>query len=639
MCGICGVISHNPEELRDHVAAMMRAMVHRGPDDEGYVELAVGRSAPAWVGLGFRRLSIQDLTTAGHQPMVHPETGDWLVFNGEIYNFRELREELDALGEHFRSGSDTEVLLAALARWGEGSLDRLDGMFAFAWFQSRSRRLLLARDPSGIKPVYWVACGRRFAFGSEIKALNVLPWLDRRLDVRSVVSHMSLLYAPRDATMFSAVKKLPPGHVLAIDDQCEPHVRRYSRLPYQAVPDITDRRHAAHECRDVLDRAVRRQLVADVAVGGFLSGGIDSSAIAFFAAKHLPRRGYPTFTMRLGDLSQKSEGFVDDLPHASLVARRFSLPLHVVTASPDLHVQTDRMVWQLDEPIGDPAALNVWYLCEAARDAGITVLLSGTGADDIFTGYRRHAALKIGAAWNRLPAWLRGTVERSSSRLAKGIPLGRRLAKLWRDSGKPPDERLAGMFMWLDWGWVRGLLSPDIAVGLGSWRPEHALQATVAELPPGVDPLRKMLHIEQSHFLADHNLIYTDKMSMAHGVEVRVPFLSPEVTRFAERCAPSILHRGLAGKSVLRDALRDVLPGRILHRPKTGFGVNLRAMVMPLVHERLLDRGRGGVMELLNKTAVEALAAAHESQAVDAAYPLYALVCIDSWIRQFRVAL
>jgi asparagine synthase (glutamine-hydrolysing) len=636
MCGIGGIISPDPAEIRADVAAMMRAMVHRGPDDEGYEQIEIGARGPPWLGLGFRRLSIQDLSTAGHQPMTHPRSGDWIVFNGEVYNFHELRRELEGEGDHFRGGSDTEVLLAALVRWGEGALARLDGMFAFAWFRADTRRLLLARDPSGIKPLYWVACGQRFGFASEIKALSELPWLDRRLDLRSLLAHVSLLYAPGDATMFAAVRKLPAGRVLLVDERCQPEIRRYAPLPYRSPPDITDPYQAASQCRAVLEKAVTRQLVADVRVGGFLSGGIDSSAIACFAAKHVGQGGYPAFTMRLGDLSQKADGFVDDLPHASLVARQFGLPLHVVTASPDLRSQTDRMVWQLDEPIGDPAALNVWYLCEAARDAGVTVLLSGAGADDIFTGYRRHTAWKYGAAWGRLPASLRGPIERVTAGLTKGLPVGRRLERLWRDIGKPPADRLLGMFTWLDGERARELLSAPALEAVGAWRPEDALRATVAEVPPTTDPLNKMLHVEQAHFLADHNLVYTDKMSMAHGVEVRVPFLAPEVVGFAERCAPHIMHRGLAGKNVLRDAMRGLLPRRILTRPKTGFGVNLRAMVMPLVRERLLSEPSSGIMSVLDRNAVEALATAHEHKVIDAAYPLYALVCVDSWIRQFR---
>jgi asparagine synthase (glutamine-hydrolysing) len=297
------------------------------------------------------------------------------------------------------------------------------------------------------------------------------------------------------------------------------------------------------------------------------------------------------------------------------------------------------MVWQLDEPIGDPAALNVWYLCEGARNAGVTVLLSGAGADDIFTGYRRHTALKYGAMWARLPSCIRRGIERSSTKLARGLPLGRRLSRLWRDIGKPPDERLIGMFMWLDGDRARELLSESTVQMLGEWLPEDAIRATVSEVPSSTDPMNRMLHVEQSHFLADHNLVYTDKMSMAHGVEVRVPFLSPEVVRFAARCAPSIKHRGLAGKSILRDAVRGTLPRRILTRPKTGFGVNLRSAVIPMARKRLLAGDSGGVMQVLNRTAVERLVSAHESGAMDAAYPLYALVCIDSWIRQFSATI
>jgi asparagine synthase (glutamine-hydrolysing) len=638
MCGICGLVMEDVEAIEPLVRQMMRSMLHRGPDDEGYEPIVLGQGiAEVRGGLGFRRLSILDLSTAGHQPMVHPRTGDCLVFNGEIYNFASLRRELEQHGETFRGASDTEVLLSALVRWGEGVLERLDGMFAFAWYQARWRRLILARDRSGIKPLYWVAAGRKFAFASEIKSLQLLPWLDRRIDYKALLGHISTLFAPRDATMFAAVRKLEPGQLLMIEEDCIPRVSRFTPVPYSIPPDIDDARQAANECRLVLGDAVQRQLVADVPVGGFLSGGIDSSAIAYFATNSGQRSTvYPVFTIRLGDLKQRGEGFSEDLPHASLVARTFGMPLHVVTASPDLRTQTDRMVWQLDEPIGDPAALNVWYLSEAARAAGVTVLLSGAGADDIFTGYRRHTALKFSALWRRTPAGLRSILERTSLRLSRGTSLGRRLTRLWRDTGRSANDRMLGYFLWLDSQRVRSLLAPDVLMSIGDWSPEAALARTLAELPPTTDPLNRMLYLEQRHFLADHNLTYTDKMSMAHGIEVRVPFLSPAVLRFTERLTPRVKHRGIAGKSVLRDAMQGLLPKAILTRSKTGFGIGLRGIVATLAKERLLAEHKSGVMQFMRREAVAELIAAHESRRLDAAYPLYAMICTDSWIRQFR---
>lgn len=638
MCGICGLVSTEEETIEPFVRGMMRSMVHRGPDDEGFHVVPLGMAdSRERLGLGFRRLSILDLSYAGHQPMRHPVTGDIIVFNGEIYNFQAIRGELQRLGDTFRSGSDTEVLLHALARWGEEAIHRLDGMFAFAWYQASSGRLLLARDPAGIKPLYWTATGGRFAFASEIKALSQLPWLDRTIDYNSLLSHITMLFAPSDATMFRAVRKLAPGFLLVLERDGMPQIRRYAATPFGSIPDIHDRARAASECRRVVRNAVRQQMVADVQVGGFLSGGIDSSAISFFAKEvSPPDASFPVFTMRLGDFSQRADGFAEDLPYASQFANSLGLPLHVVTASPNLQAQTDRMIWQLDEPIGDPAALNVWYLCEAARAAGVTVLLSGAGADDIFTGYRRHAAIKFAASFDQLPDWFRGFAEYGSKRLSHRSAIGRRFARLWRDASKRGDDRLIGYFMWLDCKKSFDLLNTGTAEKVMNWSPADALHRTLSELPATTHPINRMLYLEQRHFLADHNLTYTDKMSMAHGVEVRVPFLSPEVIRFAERVAPRLKHRGIAGKSVLRDALHGILPRSILRRPKTGFGVNLRGIVAAMVRERLLSAKHDGVMQFLKRDAVAGLVTAHESGQLDAAYPLYSLVCLDSWIRQFR---
>jgi asparagine synthase (glutamine-hydrolysing) len=638
MCGICGLATPEFAAIEPLVRGMMRSMVHRGPDDEGFqsVPLAAG-DARLHLGLGFRRLSVLDLSYAGHQPMQHPNTGDIVVFNGEIYNFAALRSELQRLGDTFRSGTDTEVLLHALVHWGEGALERLDGMFAFAWYQASSRRLLLARDPAGIKPLYWTSTGGRFAFASELKSLTVLPWLDRTIDYRSLMSHISMLFAPSDATMFRAVRKLEPGFLLVLDHDGVPRVRRYAAIPFRGKPDIHERGPAASECLHLLRNAVHRQMVADVSVGGFLSGGIDSSAISFFAQEALTRAtNYPVFTMRLGDLSQRTDGFAEDLPYASQFAGALGLQLHVVTASLNLAAQTDRMIWQLDEPISDPAAMNVWYLCEAARAAGVTVLLSGAGADDIFTGYRRHAAIKFAAYFDQLPTSLRKTVEYCSTRLTSGTAIGRRLSRLWRDADKLADDRLIGYFMWLNGESARDLLNEDAAAKVGNWSPADALKRTLTDLPPETHPLNRMLYLEQKHFLADHNLIYTDKMSMAHGVEVRVPFLSFDMVRFAERLSPRLKHRGIAGKSILRDALRGIIPQSILRRPKTGFGINLRRVVVPIVRDRLLSKKQSGLMQFLRRDTVANLLDAHESGRLDAAYSLYALVCLDSWIDQFK---
>jgi asparagine synthase (glutamine-hydrolysing) len=638
MCGICGIVGEAPAAMEPAVRRMMDAMVHRGPDDAGYENLALGGDRGTHAAFGFRRLAIIDLTPAGHQPMIDPASGNCLVFNGEIYNFQPLRRELEAAGHRFRGHSDSEVLLKALTEWGETALDRIEGMFAFAWFDARNRSVLLARDRMGIKPLYWTTRGRVLAFASEIKALHTLPWLDRTIDVRSAVSHITSLCALRDGTMFKAVRRLEPGHVLRWSEAAGVTLAAFARSPYERPAEIHDPRVAAKRCREVIEDAVTRQCYADVVVGGFLSGGMDSSVIAALASRAVPsERGYPTYTIALDrHLSQVPDGFAEDLPFARLMAERLGVPLTGVTIAPHTLTDIDRMVWQLDEPIADPAALNVYAICAAARGQGVKVLLSGAGADDVFSGYRRHQALMYQDVWTWLPAFGRSLLTAAARRFPHTTPFVRRMSRVLRDAHLGETERIVGAFLWITGETSRRLLSDEAAATLDGWTPELEFQRSLAELPADTHRLNRMLHLEQRHFLADHNLVYTDKMSMAHGVEVRVPFLDDALLRLAAAISPTLHHRTWQGKSVIRDAVADLLPKEIMRRPKTGFGANLRNMMsgglLDLVRDVTARAGAGG---LFSPAAIRDLAAAHARGQIDASYPLYAVVCIESWVRQF----
>jgi asparagine synthase (glutamine-hydrolysing) len=645
MCGICGVIGAPPDDIEPAVRRMMDSMTHRGPDDEGFeilplFELDQGRAA----AFGFRRLAIIDLTPAGHQPMFDPETGDCLVFNGEIYNFRALRIQLQLEGRRFRGHSDSEVLLKALSTWGIDALQRIEGMFAFAWYEARYRRITLARDRVGIKPLYWTTHHNTLAFASEIKALHTLPWLDRTIDVRAAVSHISNLCALNDRTMFAAVRRLQPGHLLTWDAANGVSLRRYSDPPYTRPPTILDRSEATRLCRETLQTSVDRQCIADVTVGGFLSGGVDSSIIATLASQSVPvERGYPAFTIALANqLNQQSDGFAEDLPFAELMAKHLGLPLTGVMIDTDSLLRIDQMVWQLDEPIGDPAAVNVSAICAAARAQGVKVLLSGAGADDVFSGYRRHQALMYQGTWTWLPGLARRAITAATSRLRQSHPTVRRLSRVLRDSRLSENERIIGAFLWLAGEQSAGLLSEEATKSLVDWTPEQEFLATLESLPSGTHRLNRMLALEQRHFLADHNLIYTDKMSMAHGVEVRVPFLDDAVVRLAGEIAPQLNHRTWGGKSVLRDAAKELLPPAILNRSKTGFGSNLRQIMSGELMQRILDLAHGSSPVcggLFSPHTLRKLAASHTHGEIDASYPLYTVLCIESWVRQFGARL
>jgi asparagine synthase (glutamine-hydrolysing) len=405
------------------------------------------------------------------------------------------------------------------------------------------------------------------------------------------------------------------------------------------IQPFTDRQ-AAEACRHYLGQAVRRQLVSDVPLGGFLSGGVDSSAIAHFACAELgDAKRYPCFTVGSADLAGlASEGFAEDHPYAELMARRLGAPLHDATLRGSALADLDGMVWTLDEPTADVAAFTAYAVCREARDQGVKVLLSGSGGDDLFTGYRRHAALQAERYWAWAPRPLRALMRRSTQARSASTPFGRRLGKLFRYADAEPAERLASYFLWISQDTLAPALSPSLRESMGLHRPVDLLLRSLEGLPEGVSRLNQMLHLDRSHFLADHNLNYTDKMAMACGVEVRLPFLDPDLVAFSERLADERKIRGPAGKHVLRRSLQGILPDEILMRPKAGFGLPLRQLLHGVYGERLRELARSGRLDatgLFSGEGAIALLEADMRGEIDAAYPLLAILCLESWVRQF----
>ena len=631
MCGIAGYAGNFDPGL---LPRMNQAQAHRGPDDQG--TWSQGR-----VGLAHVRLAILDLSPAGHQPMSDARGRVVLVFNGEIYNYRELRARLEREGAAMRGSSDTEVLVELLARHGRRCLPWLNGIFALgAWFVDE-RRLLLARDAAGAKPLYWTRTPAGLAFASELKSLLAVPAVDLTPDARAIVSYLSLLYSPGERTPARGVRKLGPGDFLECDETGGAAViGRFAPEHYREEIQAFPRATALEACRHYFSQAVRRQLVADVPLGGFLSGGVDSTAIAHYAVGGLPgAAAYPCFTLGSvvgGDLG--TEGFDEDLPYARLASGRLGTPLSVVPLDAGRLDAIDDLVRMLDEPTPDPAAFATHAICAAARAQGVKVLLSGAGGDDIFTGYRRHQALVSERCWGWLPRPCRGALAALSGRLPRDNPFGRRLAKLFRYAGAPPAERLAGYFLWLDDVALAPALAPGFREELRRFRTVDTLLDSLAALPPGVSRLNQMLHLDRRFFLADHNLNYTDKMAMACGVEVRVPFLDPDLVAFTERLPDDLKQRGPAGKYLLRAAMRGILPAEVLARPKVGFGFPLRRLLHGSYGRRLRALAADGRLDatgIFHGPGVIALLDADARGEVDAAYPLMGVLCVESWLRQF----
>lgn len=630
MCGIAGYVGRFEPEL---LARMNRAQGHRGPDGSG-------RWHDADAGLAHVRLAILDLSPKGAQPMADATGKVILSFNGEIYNYRELRAWLERDGVVFRGESDTEVLANLLARHGRACLPRLNGIFAFAaWFPAE-RKLLLARDAAGVKPLYWTATPEGRLFASELKAFRGVAGVDWSLDSAAVAAYLTLLYAPGELTPAKGVRKLAPGSYLEWTADGKEQGGSFVAPHYSAeIQPFTDRQ-AADACRHYLGQAVRRQLVSDVPLGGFLSGGVDSSAIAHFACAELGDAGrYPCFTVGSADQAGlASEGFAEDHPYAVLMARRLGAPLHDAVLRGSALADLDAMVWTLDEPTADVAAFTAHAVCREAREHGVKVLLSGTGGDDLFTGYRRHAALQAERYWAWAPRLLRAFLSRSTRGLSARSPFGRRLSKLFRYADAEPAERLASYYLWIGQETLAPALSPALRESLGAHRPVDLLLRSLDGLPAGVSRLNQMLHLDRAHFLADHNLNYTDKMAMACGVEVRLPFLDPDLVAFSERLADDRKYQGPTGKHVLRRALRGALPDEILARPKAGFGLPLRQLIHGVYGERLRELARSGRLDatgLFSGEGAVALLEADKRGEIDAAYPLLAILCLESWMRQF----
>lgn len=628
MCGILGFLGHIDAAA---LHAGLRAIAHRGPDDSG-----VFVDEQARVGLGHVRLSIIDLSPLGHQPMSSSDGQVVLVFNGEIYNYRELRIELEAKGFTFRGHSDTEVLLYLYLAHGEAMLHRLNGIFAFALWDKRNQRLFVARDALGVKPLYYAETAQGIAFASEIKALLYLVPEVRQLDIPALHRYLSFLWCPGEGTPLLGVRKLSPGEAMVVKEGKIVWRWIWYQLPvFRGVSADLSEKAAREGTVAHLRQAVHRQMVSDVPLGAFLSGGLDSSAVVAFAREQNPDIRCFTIEMAGG----QEEGMADDLPYARRVAQHLGVSLDVVAIdSARMAGDLAQLVAQLDEPLADPAALNVLYISRLARENGIKVLLSGTGGDDLFTGYRRHVAVNYERYWDWLPQRVRSGLEQATAAMDQRKPLFRRMAKAWSGAGLAGDARLANYFLWAEESQLLSLYTTDVRARLGQERADGPMLKFLRLLPASVQQLDKMLALEQRFFLTDHNLNYTDKMSMAVGVEVRVPFLDLELVEHAARIPLALKQRGRVGKWVLKKAMEPYLPHDVIYRSKTGFGAPLRRWMRhelrPLLGDLLSVESlkRRGLFE---PVAVQRLIEENDMGQVDAAYSLLSLLSIEIWCRAY----
>ena len=616
MCGICGTLDlrHERPASRSLLRRMAHAIRHRGPDDEGF-------HFDGSLGLGHRRLSIIDLA-GGHQPLCNEDESVWVAFNGEIYNYRDLTRELQGRGHRFRTVSDTEALVHLYEEHGDRFVERLRGMFAFALWDAKRRRLLLARDPVGIKPLYYCVVDGVLTFGSEVKALLQNPEVPRELNEEALEGYLGLRYTPAwddGTTLFRGIKKLPAGCVLVAEDG-DVSVVRYWDLTFRPNPDLVDPATWESAFRAKLEEAVEMRLMSEVPLGGFLSGGIDSS-VTVALMSGLVDEPVRSFSVGYADRPEVSE-----FPYARLVAERYRTDHREleITAT-DYWSQVRRMVWHLDEPVADYACLPLMLMAELTRQH-VTVILSGEGADELLAGYSLYGKMRSVERARRIPGWT------TIAGLAGAVLPEGKLRRYVRASRYPLEQRYRGISIGFSAEEARAVLP------MLRGRPDglEPFARTVIERAGTNDPLHQMLYYDTRVYLVDDLLIKADKMTMAASLELRVPFLDHELVELAASMPPEAKLSGSTTKRVLRDVARSLIPEEVLTRPKKGFPVPIEqwlgSELQGPVRETLLEQG-GALDGVFDLREVRRLLDRHAAGAEDCSSRIWTLLVLDQWKR------
>jgi len=561
MCGITGIIH---PKANSFIQVLTEGIAHRGPDDFGYYSDGI-------ISFGHMRLSIQDLSSNGHQPMISADNRFCIVYNGEIYNHTEIRNDLKDK-YIFRSSSDTETILYGYAEYGVELFNKLNGIFAFAIYDSISKELVIVRDQFGVKPLYYYHKDTDFMFSSEIKSMLNFAGFDNELDPKGILQYIRFLWSPGERTAFKYVKKLLPCHYIKLNVTNTEKLDfiKYYTIPFQGKYDLKTEEEWVDALDDKLFQAVKRQLLSDVPIGFFLSGGLDSSAIVAMASKALPGKNIKCYTVDSGSKNQEDEGFADDLFYAKKVAKHLNVDLEIVTGKENIMDDFDKMIWHLDEPQADVAPLHVLNICAQARKDGYKVLLGGTGGDDVFSGYRRHQAIYYEKFIKFIPIAFVVICQYILNIIHSANPTVRRVKKIFYDLDKSTIERLLGYFSWISLSSSKKLLSTTLRNKIADFDSMEVLKDTFKFIPKEKSLLNKVLYLELKYFLPDHNLNYTDKLSMAVGVEVRVPFLDKELVEFSTRIPPELKMKGTTTKYLLKKVMERYLPHDVIYRPKAG---------------------------------------------------------------------
>jgi asparagine synthase (glutamine-hydrolysing) len=622
MCGIAGLINQNSEA---RIGGMLKAIEHRGRDDEGVWTSPVINEAEERVCFGHRRLSIIDTSSAGHQPMLAHDGRLVVILNGEIYNYRELRQQLTGKGHIFQTQTDTEVLLAAWAEWGEDCLPRLNGMFAFALWDEKKRALFLVRDRVGIKPLYYAfpvkagkdagesqaGCLRSLIFASEVKSILASGLIKAELDRTALHQFLTFLWTPDPNTLFAGIKTVPPGHLVTWRDN------------------------------QLLDRVTKLEMVADVPLGSFLSGGIDSSSIVAMMKRHSDGRRIGTYTIGIEADDLRYDIIPDDVEWARRVNQQLDTDYHEIMLQPDVAELLPKLVYHMDEPAID-MAIPSYLVSRAARET-LTVMLSGMGGDEVFAGYPRQLAMKLAGAFDPVPQMLRRPVMKVLEHALPGGMPGRLTAplrnakKFARSAALDFENRYLGYGTYFTDESKSRLYTDELKAetrGLDAYAAHRGYFARVKHAAP----LNRLLYVDLKTFLPCLNLITTDKTSMAANLEVRVPFLNQEMLALTARMPPDLKLRGLKRKYILKRAAEKLLPREVVWRKKAGFGAPIRSwlrgplrpMMDDLLSAETLTR-RG----LFRPEEVRRVIEANLSGREDYNLQVFQLLTLELWQRAF----
>jgi asparagine synthase (glutamine-hydrolysing) len=620
MCGIAGYVKVEPTpEPASTLERMADSIRHRGPDDSGFYH-------DDWAHLGFRRLSIIDLA-GGHQPMSNEDGNLWLIYNGEIFNHASLRPELEAQGHRYANRSDSETIIHSYEQYGPDCVSRFRGMFAFAIWDRNVRRLFIARDRLGKKPLYYYWNGRLLAFASEIKALFEHPAISPELEESMLPEYLLFGYGSEERTLFRGIRKLMPGHHLTLDVSAtapRPDIRQYWEIPLPVAEGRDDANWIA-ECRARLEETVHMRLMSDVPLGMFLSGGVDSSAIAAIMKRQFDG---PVKSFAVG----YQEAEFSELPYARHVSAAIGTEHHEVLVSlDDFFHALPRLIWHEDEPIVWPSSVSLYFVSKLARQH-VTVVLTGEGSDEMFGGYARYRHYAMNQRWLRryrvVPAWLRGKIR---EQVARTTLLSAGLRRKLQHTFVGREEELESLYLDNFYSAFSMAEQPVFFRGLAG--APYANFRRYWDSRPDLAPLARMLFADQKTYLVEL-LMKQDQMSMATSIESRVPFLDHEFVEFSTRVPPHLKLRGTEGKYILKKAVEGLLPKEIIYRKKMGFPTPLRQWLMDPRARHLFEllRAEGGLLEgYLDSGALEGLLERHASGQEDATDRIWRLLNLQLW--------